>query len=57
MKYHVKEFRLGLWHIMAGNVPVHDGSRDGDDQPLIFADGDTADEACAALNKAQEEPL
>jgi len=57
MKYTVKEFRPGLWHVMAGNVPVHDGRRDGDDQPLVFTDGDTADQAAETLNKAEGEPL
>lgn len=54
MKYRVKEFRPGLWHVVdeVGH-PVYDGERDGNDQPAIFRDPDIADEAVAELNESQ----
>lgn len=54
MKYHVKEFRPGVFHVMDGNLPVNDQSPDGDDKPLVFRDGDIADECAKEMNLAAE---
>lgn len=54
MRYRVKEFSPGLFHVMHGNVPLHDDSRDGDDQPLVFRDGDIAQNCANRLNGKQQ---
>lgn len=50
MKYRLKEFRPGLWHIMEGSQPVYDHALDGQDKPLIFRDYDLAWQAMNELN-------
>lgn len=50
MRFHVLEFRPGLFHVMDGDMPIHDKSRDGDDRPLVFRDRDVATECAKGMN-------
>lgn len=47
MKYHIKQFRPGRWHVVdEAGQPLYDDERDGNDRPLIFTDPDIAQQ-CA----------
>lgn len=51
VKYKVKEFRPGLYHVMDGPTPIYDKSSDGNDKPLVFHDADAADECARKMNE------
>lgn len=54
MRFRVTEFRPGLFHVIDGDVPVHDKSRNGDDKPLVFRDRDIASECAKGMNLDEE---
>lgn len=51
MKYRLKEFLPGRWHVMFGDMPIYDDKTNGDDAPLVFTDPDIAQECADKLNK------
>lgn len=54
MKYRVKEFKPGLFHVIDSDAhPIYDGARDGRDKPLVFRDVDDAYKCIYGLNNGQ----
>ena len=51
VKYKVKEFRPGLYHVMDGPTPIYGKGSDGNDKPLVFHDADAADECARKMNE------
>lgn len=57
MKYHVKEFHPGRFHVVDENqLPIYDGAPFGKDRPVIFTDEDEAQDCADRINLDQPDP-
>lgn len=57
MKYYLKEFRPGKWHVcdIGTHRPIYDDAPYGNDAPVIFSDEDSAYECIERLNREDKE--
>lgn len=55
MKYHIKEYVRGHWHVVdESGLPIFDGEPHGNDRPVVFTDPYIAAECAAKLNEEDE---